>query len=264
MDAFANILNSMNDIIGNFQTFSTENLNQVLVLISILTLYLLCKTKQKRNTFLWHYTVMAFILILNPLSYSILRYYGMPSVPYYYVFYTIPSVVILAYTTTEILDGVDRKKIWTTSVVVIGIFLASTNLNLNLDGVSLKFNRAKVDKEIYAIQAMIEPLSNLRVIAPEKVIAQMSTVDDKLTFLYGSDMLNGEVVNTADEKEKLLFQIAQQVQNKPEDINVEMHFARTNGANCMIIDKKYDCRDFIIQNAGVAVGETEHYAIYLI
>lgn len=254
-----NLVKAANDIKNAVQTYSDKNFSLLLVLFILV--YQLVKRNNRGLTFLWKYSFLAFLVLLNPFSYQNIKVYGLDESEYSIVFYVIPITFIVAYFITLIVIGTEKNNIWKICLVFVVVLFASVNCRMSMSGWNINTNRVKIDNEMFELEKIMENAGVGRILAPENVTEQLSEIPNNLYFWYGSDVINGELVSLNDSDIWTTYFYAQQIQENRSDIEMQLVFARENGCDCLIVEKDFD-KNFHNEYQVIKLGETKKYVVY--
>jgi hypothetical protein len=170
-----------------YERYAATGVVQLLLICALLII--LIKEKNKENLHLAYYVILLMVFIfLPPIAFIFGKYFIGEDV-YWRTFWLIPSVVVVAYVATGLVEQQGRKfkrngiLIALTLLIIVGGKLTYNNDNFNKST-----NAYKIPQEAIEVCDIIAKEGKARAIFPETIVSYIRQYDPQIEMLYGRNL----------------------------------------------------------------------------
>lgn len=245
------MLNSIEVIKENIMEFNGTGMYMALFLVGITYIYLTEKNKKIMHFFVT-FSILDFILILNPIFYKTFSSVITKDV-YWRMFWILPLGLIISYCSTKIiLEKEDCKKeqiiLFIATIIII---TTSGKFIYNKQNYKKYDNWYKIPQEAYEVCVAIseDNLNNKLVMAPPELIPYFRQYSADIHLIYGrvpNGYENNELV-VAFNNNDMRFVVPKCLERK---------------CNYIVVNPTLRDNEFLIDNGFKLLGNTENYLIY--
>jgi len=260
MQIIENLATTISAIKDSFVLYSNQYYNLTLLMVIAFALYAFGKEKMDRAVA--YYVGVVLVIGLCPYVYNNIILFGMPNSPYQNVFWLIPGVALIAYSIVKVFDGKNKNQI----ITIIGCYLLVAFVCADFSIVNPHFgiNQYRVDDDMQEIKKILEENAVNRIAATIDVSEMLIEVGVEIPFMYGTSEISGAFEDCADPNLSVFYQKVYQMEVEPWNLSAQLGYAREYGCDCVIVKRKYDVVEFMLQNGATVMDETDDYIIYRI
>lgn len=170
-----------------YERYTETSIVQLLFISAIVII--LIREKTRENLSLSYYVIVLMILLFFPPMAYIFGNYFIGEDLYWRMFWLIPSVVVVAYVATKLIEQQSRtsKRKMTflaiTILIVVGGKLIYTKENFNKST-----NPYKIPQEAIEVCEIITQEGKARAIIPETIVSYIRQYDPQIDMLYGRNL----------------------------------------------------------------------------
>jgi len=212
-----------------------------LLLISAVMIILIRDKKRENKHFAYYIITLLIILFLPPVAFLFGKYFIGEDV-YWRVFWLIPSVLVIAFVATKLVEQQGRtfqKKI--TFLAITVLIILGGKFIYNSENYTKSTNPYKIPQEVIEICEMVAPEGTTKIVVPETIVSYIRQYNPKIDMLYGRSL-------GKDTKKGKNYQFLLQLNSPEPDIPYIAEYAR--GKKCSFV---------IFENTSVGIEEMVNY-----
>lgn len=169
-----------------YESYAATGVVQLLLISSVMII--LIRDKKKENKHLAYYVIALIIIIfLPPMAYMFGKYLG--DEVYWRIFWLIPSVIVIAYAATKLIEQQMKKstkRMFFCAITILVIF--GGKCVYNGENFNKSINAYKLPQEAIDVCDIIAQEGKARVIVPETIISYIRQYDPQIDMLYGRNL----------------------------------------------------------------------------
>lgn len=237
-----------------YERYAATGVIQLLLISAVMII--LIKDKKKENRQLSYYVIALVVIIFLPPMAHIFGEYFIGVDVYWRVFWLIPSIVVVAYVATMLIEQQNRVSqrnlvfIAVTVLIIIGGRFIYNNENFKKST-----NPYKIPQEVIEICDMVESENTIKMVVPETIVSYIRQYNPKIDLLYGRNL-------GKDSKRGKNYQFLLQLNSPEPDILYIAEYARDKECEYVIFENTSTGIEKMIDYGYENYGRTANYTIF--
>ncbi len=235
-----------------YDKYAAAGVVQLLLIGAILML--LIKEKKRENRHLAYYViVLFFIIFLPPVAFLFTKYIDDV---YWRVFWLVPSVIIIAFAATNLMEQFGKKsKMWLEFMAIVLLIMVGGKCVYNGENFNKSTNQYKIPQEVVEICEMVAPVGTTKIIVPETIVSYIRQYNPKINMLYGRNL-------GKDLKRGKNYKLLLQLNSLDPDIEFIAEFAKEKEYVYVVFENTSNGIENMTNYGYEIVGETQHYSVF--
>ncbi|MFA9376827.1 MAG: DUF6056 family protein [Lachnotalea sp.] len=237
-----------------YEKYEVAGGTQLLLIISIIAM--LIKEKKYENRHFAYYIITLLIIIFSPPIAVIFSNHFIGSDVYWRVFWLVPTVIVIAFVATKLIEKIGKKSKQRLSIFTIIILIMVGGTCVYHSGNFTKStNSYKIPQEAVDICKMVEQEGTIKIVVPETIVSYIRQYNPNIRLMYGRNM--GKDVTKGDRYEFLM-----QLNSTDPDIEFIAEFARDKKCDYVVFENISNGIEGMENYGYELFGNTEHYTIF--
>jgi hypothetical protein len=235
-----------------YEKYATVGVTQLLLIGSILILLL--KEKKRENQHFVYYVVLVLaIIFFPPVAFLFTKYIDDV---YWRVFWLVPSVIIIAFAATKMMEEIRRKsKIQWEFLAIVLLIIVGGKCVYNGENFNKSTNSYKLPQEVIQICEMVAPVDTTRIIVPETIVSYIRQYNPKIDMLYGRNL-------GKDLKKGKTYELLLQLNSTDPDIQFVAEFAKEKECQYVVFGNTSNGIENMSYFGYEILGVTKNYTVF--
>lgn len=237
-----------------YERYSATGVIQLLLISAIIIL--LIKEKKSENRYLAYYTVILVVIIFLPPVAFIFGSYFIGVDVYWRVFWLVPSVIIIAFVSTKLIEQTSKKSnSRITFLAIAALIIVGGKCIYNTENFNKSTNQYKLPQEAVDICEMVAPEGTTKIVVPETIISYIKQYNPNIDMLYGRNL-------GKDTKRGKNYQFLLQLNSTDPDIQYIAEYAREKECKYVVFANTSNGIDLMVNYGYEMIGTTENYTVF--
>ncbi|PXV91475.1 hypothetical protein C8E03_10331 [Lachnotalea glycerini] len=249
------LLSGLSIVQQAYEQYAAAGVAQLLLISSLIVI--LIKDKKSENRQLAYYIIALTVLIFIPPTAFILAIYFIGEDVYWRVFWLIPSVIVIAYAGTKLIEQIGKKsrqRLMAAAMIIVVVL--GGRCVYNSENFTKSTNLYKLPQEALDLCEMVAPNGGTtKIIVPETIVSYIRQYNANINMLYGRNL-------GKDTKRGKNYTLLLQLNSLDPDIPYIAEYAKTKKCEYVVFENTSNGIEQMTNEGFELYGNTKNYTVF--